>query len=256
MGKGLWLESGIVCGVVVTIDAECVCCTVLLLIWVDSGVCVCIRFAVEAKEHRLEVGHASLLREQKYVCVWILCSALRSLKAGVWTLKFLLQGDALYFGDPRVKRHYKKICSVFGLNFFFCQKSTQYLVFYFVAHLATRTRLGMSGDGALAAFVGAFYEVVAPKVKQVSVAIEVWHLRLFIVTSVRTSQSGMRELISVVQRTEVPILRPPLLGLNTSICMVYVLNCCYVLQQGSVVTLAAMYKRLARFRARARRCGG
>lgn len=31
----------------------------------------------------------------------------------------------------------------------------------------------MSNDGARAAFVGAFYEVVAPKIKQASVSIEV-----------------------------------------------------------------------------------
>ena len=37
----------------------------------------------------------------------------------------------------------------------------------------SRTRLGMSIDGARGAFVRAFYEVVAPKVKQVAEDIEV-----------------------------------------------------------------------------------
>lgn len=36
-----------------------------------------------------------------------------------------------------------------------------------------RTRLGMSNDGARAAFVEAFFEVAGPKIKKVSVAIEV-----------------------------------------------------------------------------------
>ncbi|CAM9949088.1 unnamed protein product, partial [Laminaria digitata] len=35
-----------------------------------------------------------------------------------------------------------------------------------------RIRLGMSNDGARAAFVAAFYEVAAPKIKQTSLAIE------------------------------------------------------------------------------------
>lgn len=38
---------------------------------------------------------------------------------------------------------------------------------------ARRMRLGMSNDGARAAFVAAFYEVAAPKIKQTSLAIEV-----------------------------------------------------------------------------------
>lgn len=37
----------------------------------------------------------------------------------------------------------------------------------------SRARLSMSQDGARAAFVGAFFEVVAPNIKEVSVAIEV-----------------------------------------------------------------------------------
>lgn len=50
----------------------------------------------------------------------------------------------------------------------------------------------MSSEGARAAFIEAFYEVIAPKVKQISVAIEVRLLLLFSFFEYAPPEDGTR----------------------------------------------------------------